>query len=1316
MIRRLITTTVLFFGAISIAVAGNSTRNPVRATPLIDSETDRPTDVRNGGFFPGLDSPSSLTWVVVDSSRNALGGALNSITPISYDPGTDILALIHRGDQSYAVSSGQLWYNISRDAGLTWRRAGELNGVAPTDCRYPSGAISNRNGSADSTQTLFVYSAPNLQNAGAYGQITFGRDYPIGSGSGVGQVDAGTNNYTTSTTIWAQPQSAWIQWCTNTTATSPGHQNWRTSDYVTTVRSAPSSWAGQPNFIASVGHLSGVATNSASYYAVSGIFSPDSEANAVNAGYSRSFDNGATWSPWIRPQPDWMAATGLSPRYDLYDYDQPAGGTVLFNQDFTVDANERVHFFHVIVDTPWTSSAPRGIIEIYETGAGWASKWITDGLSLNPHTNLGYPGPSNPGQPYVQQTGNSIHVSISRDRRVMTMVWLDAPSSSPGDTLPDIWFSWRRIESANWSTPTNLTQTPGFAELLLHAAQTLRTNTSGSYTLFLGRTYQSGINTYPPDYNLPSTLFIAPYTFVPSGVLEGATTLTVRDGGGTQDTLSYGTGFGATDGVDLEFGEQELPQIPPVGTFDVRWQIPGTHGSKRDIRDTLGVMHRQAVHTGLIQAGPGGYPITLQWNRTQLPGGTLLLRDTSGGTRFSVNLRQCDSLVITDPTLISFQLIHNWLPIQKLFVRDNGGLIDSLGFGTMAGATDGVDFQLGEFELLPAPPTGVFDVRWTIAGTSGTNVDIRDTLGGNQTRVVYRGRVQPGPGGNPFVLKWNHTYFPASQYILRDEIQGSRFSVDMNLADSLVVSDPGIQSFQIIYDLRPTQRVFVRDNGGVLDSLDFGVVAGATDGIDARFGESELFPIPSSGIFDVRWQIGGTNGAKLDMRDTLGGTRTRTTYRALAQPGSGGYPISLSWNRYQFPAGTFSLRDAPEGTRFLIDMKQQDSLLLSSSDIGSFQIIYDKRLAVQCIFRAGWNLMSLPLRTNDQRKSWLFPMATSNAFSYVFPSGYQARDTFTTGVGYWLKFPSEQGVTVAGELVASDTISLNVGWNMIGSISDSVPVTSIQQIPPTIIASPFFGYTTGYSVSTTLQPSKGYWIRSIAPGHLILSRSPAANRQAKFPYDAIGRAARIEISDSKAENQTLLFSAENFEPDELDFFQLPPLPPEGVFDARFLTGRMLETVGTGETRTIPIQLTSEEYPLLIRWDMNGLSVSASLLVGTSTLDMSSAGSVTIEDPRTALSLMVGAQPTLPKEFALFQNFPNPFNPVTTLSYDLPRDSRVILKLFNLLGEEMITLVNEDQKGGHKSIIWDASDFASGVYFYRIQASDFVSVRKMLLLK
>jgi len=96
--------------------------------------------------------------------------------------------------------------------------------------------------------------------------------------------------------------------------------------------------------------------------------------------------------------------------------------------------------------------------------------------------------------------------------------------------------------------------------------------------------------------------------------------------------------------------------------------------------------------------------------------------------------------------------------------------------------------------------------------------------------------------------------------------------------------------------------------------------------------------------------------------------------------------------------------------------------------------------------------------------------------------------------------------------------------------------------------------------------------------------------------------------------------------------------------------------------------------------------------------------------------MVGAQPTLPKEFALFQNFPNPFNPVTTLSYDLPRDSRVILKLFNLLGEEMITLVNEDQKGGHKSIIWDASDFASGVYFYRIQASDFVSVRKMLLLK
>lgn len=95
---------------------------------------------------------------------------------------------------------------------------------------------------------------------------------------------------------------------------------------------------------------------------------------------------------------------------------------------------------------------------------------------------------------------------------------------------------------------------------------------------------------------------------------------------------------------------------------------------------------------------------------------------------------------------------------------------------------------------------------------------------------------------------------------------------------------------------------------------------------------------------------------------------------------------------------------------------------------------------------------------------------------------------------------------------------------------------------------------------------------------------------------------------------------------------------------------------------------------------------------------------------------------LPKEFSLDYNYPNPFNPATTIRYQLPERSAVSLKIFNILGREVLTLVNEVQSAGTHSVIFDAKNnkqsysLASGVYFYRLQAGNFVQTRKMILLK
>jgi len=89
---------------------------------------------------------------------------------------------------------------------------------------------------------------------------------------------------------------------------------------------------------------------------------------------------------------------------------------------------------------------------------------------------------------------------------------------------------------------------------------------------------------------------------------------------------------------------------------------------------------------------------------------------------------------------------------------------------------------------------------------------------------------------------------------------------------------------------------------------------------------------------------------------------------------------------------------------------------------------------------------------------------------------------------------------------------------------------------------------------------------------------------------------------------------------------------------------------------------------------------------------------------------------LPKQFALGQNYPNPFNPGTKIEYALPRSSHVSLKVFNNLGQEVATLVNERQAAGFYNVRFNGTNIGSGVYFYRIQAGDFVATKKLLLIK
>ena len=101
---------------------------------------------------------------------------------------------------------------------------------------------------------------------------------------------------------------------------------------------------------------------------------------------------------------------------------------------------------------------------------------------------------------------------------------------------------------------------------------------------------------------------------------------------------------------------------------------------------------------------------------------------------------------------------------------------------------------------------------------------------------------------------------------------------------------------------------------------------------------------------------------------------------------------------------------------------------------------------------------------------------------------------------------------------------------------------------------------------------------------------------------------------------------------------------------------------------------------------------------------------------------LGDAQAIPTIYELSQNFPNPFNPVTTIRYGLPKAERVTLKIYDLLGAEVATLVNDELKvAGYHAAIWDGINGAgkkvvSGVYFIRLRAGSFVQTKKMLLVE
>jgi hypothetical protein len=145
------------------------------------------------------------------------------------------------------------------------------------------------------------------------------------------------------------------------------------------------------------------------------------------------------------------------------------------------------------------------------------------------------------------------------------------------------------------------------------------------------------------------------------------------------------------------------------------------------------------------------------------------------------------------------------------------------------------------------------------------------------------------------------------------------------------------------------------------------------------------------------------------------------------------------------------------------------------------------------------------------------------------------------------------------------------------------------------------------------------------------------------------------------------------------------------------------------------QFTNLEFPITY---ISNLMPDSLIIIITSGLLNSQVGTeLTVDE----IGFIFGASDVLnnenlPEEFELYQNYPNPFNPTASIKYQVSSISNVSLKVYDVLGKEVATLVNEEKEGGVYTATFDATGLASGMYLYRLQAGSFIETKKMILLK
>jgi hypothetical protein len=429
---------------------------------------------------------------------------------------------------------------------------------------------------------------------------------------------------------------------------------------------------------------------------------------------------------------------------------------------------------------------------------------------------------------------------------------------------------------------------------------------------------------------------------------------------------------------------------------------------------------------------------------------------------------------------------------------------------------------------------------------------------------------------------------------------------------------------------------------------------------------------------------------------------------------------------------------------------------------------------------SGWNIIGSISHDLQTSKIYSEPANIIASRFWGYNSGYYISDFIKKGNGYWVKVNNNGKIILDVNSTASSSppqcseeppanppgappqvvlsspangttglsTTLTLSWNASsGATSYSLQVSSDPCFTTFVFNDTTLTTTSKYvgplSYSTTY-----YWRvkpkNNVATG-IWSDRWNFTIRSAPYidpcaPINELSAMDQFSITDNKGNKQSMY--AHNGGRKlalGLNDFDMPPSPPKGIFDARFKSGKFIEILVPDQSKKIkPIKIKDAEYPISFSWIVKednkttywlitGKKEKISLLgSGNVSIDGLENGELSVEAQAVAPGPCVVYKAdfgetteelvNIPTEYGLSQNYPNPFNPVTQISYALPEAGYVTLKVYDVLGGEVATLVDEFKEAVYYEATWDATNIPSGVYFYKLNAGSFTSVRKMILLR